>query len=864
MRSHPPWISSSHLCGLREWIIMQKISKRGIIKFATLITLVIIVASVMGVLFPGHPAEMKTIAMPASLLSTNPVNTALNVTIGRVAYITQPTEWLYNAQSSVPVSFVNPTSSWTLNNSGYLFMVNNTTGTTAPTPEVVNFPVASDLGSTVSYIFTDSRVAVNGTGENAYIVVSESAQTGTPSTTSNTLSTSAGAAQNMIFIEISNYAVTVGYYASILGGNGKYYQNFTSYSFSTVTLMPLWFYDFYINIQSTGTYVSIVNATGTVIATSPQLSPVLEGNLSKVAYISYVHAPSASTSGDMLILDYAYLVDHNVAPASPVLSGAMAGLPSIIAPFDPNATAANYTTNPNATHSYPSVNMSTSDFASVTPSSSNAAQTSSLINPTYLPQASATTIYAQNQTTELRTTAENATTITASLYVTTWTPEGINNAIVTYLQDYIGSRIGVMPSQISIISYLITDIGFDMNFSSSTATMIQNYIYNSAPGIMQADGISLVNASTGAVAAGADIGMFMNLATGEVAYPEIQGNEIINPLTGAIYYSPEMAGFPVGSTIMGGAIYVPGQYQFYGFAADGAPIFAAGWNPFSGLTGAAQAVANFFHGGASTVANAIGPVVKPVTQYVEHVNSATGGSINKFTSDLSKAVGSVMPFLGGAATDISKSVGGTLSNVLGGVGSGLASIRNSVAGALATGATDIKNTIYHIGSTIRNGLVSVPDAVWNTAGKIRSDIGAVISPITTTLKNLPGKFTNAAVSIANAVKNGLVSIPTSIVNAGKNILNTVGNSLQSAATGVATWVGNAFGQMTSGFMNSTTGKLASSIKSSVLSFFAGLSSTLGHYIVPILIGGVLIILLIAFVVIHDRKHHRKHEHRRRR
>ena len=322
-----------------------------------MITLVIIVASVMGVLFPGHPAELKTIAMPASLLNTNPVNTQLNITIGRVAYITQPTEWLYNAQSSVPVSFVNPTSSWTLNNSGYLFMVNNSTSATAPSPEVANFPVASDLGSTISYIFVDSRVAVNGTGETAYLVVSESAQTGAPSTTANTLSTSAGAAQNVIFVEISNYAVSVGYYASVLGGNGKYYQNYTSYSFSGLTLMALWFYDFYINMQPTGTYVSIVNATGTVIATSPQLSPVLEGNLSKVAYISYIHAPAASTSGDMLILDYAYLVDHNVAPVSPVLSGAMAGLPSIIAPFDPNATAANYTTNPNATNSYPSVNM---------------------------------------------------------------------------------------------------------------------------------------------------------------------------------------------------------------------------------------------------------------------------------------------------------------------------------------------------------------------------------------------------------------------------------------------------------------------------------------------------------------------------
>jgi len=847
---------------------MQKISKKGVIRLATLVVLTIVIASSAGVLFPGHTAEMKTIATPAAFLSTAPLTTNLNVTVGRVAYITQPTEWLYNAQSSVPVSFVSPTSSWTLNNSGYLFMVNNTTSTTAPTPEVANFPVSNDLGSTVSYIFTDSRLAVNGTGETAYIVISESAQTGVPSTTSNTSSTSAGAAQNMIFIEINNYAVTVGYYASKLV-NGKYYQNYTSYPFSGITLMPLWFYDFYVNIQSTGTYVSIMNATGSLIATT-QLSPspVLDGNLSKVAYISYVHAPAISSSGDMLILDYAYLVDHNVQPASAVLSGAMVNMPSIVAPFDPNSTAANYTTNPNATNSYTSVNMSTSDFTSVTPSSSNATQTSSLINPTYLPQANATTIYAQNQTTELRTTAENATTITASLYVTTWTPQGINNAIVSYLQNYIGSKIGVMPSQISIISYLVTDIGFDMNFSSSTATMIQDYIYNSAPGIMQADGISLVNTTTGAVAAGADIGMFMNPATGVVAYPEIQGNEIINPLTGAIYYSPQLAGFPVGSTVMQGTIYVPGQYQFYGFAADGAPIFAAGWNPFASLSGAAAAVSNFFHGAVSTVNNAIHhPTHTPVTQYVEHAPQLIGhmsyNPITKFTNDLSKAVGGVIPFLGGAATDISKSIGGTLSHVLGGVGSGLASIRNTVAGALATGVTNVKNTIYHIGSTIHNDLMTIPDGVWNTLGKIRSDIGAVISPITTTLRNLPGKFGGVLTSIGNGIKNGIIGIGSAISNAGKDILNTVGNSIQKAFNGALNWAANAFGQMLSNILNKTLSKFMSSLSQSVMSFFVGIASTIGHYIIPIVIGGTIIVLLIAFLVIHERgKKHHRHYHRR--
>jgi len=836
---------------------------------AALSILIVVAMGLVSGFFPGHGSEIKAISMPADLLNTNPVNTQLNVTIGRVSYITQPTEWLYSANSPQPASWVNPTSSWTVNNSGYLFMVNNATSSTAPSPEVVNFPVASALGSTVSYIFTDSRIALNGTGETAYIVISESAQTGVPSTTANTLASSAGSSQNIIFVSMSyssgTYAVSVGYYAWVLGGNGKGYENYTSYSFSA-TLQPLWFYDIYINIQPSGTTVSIVNATGSLIATSSTLSPVLAGNLTKVAYISYVHAPAASTSGDMLILDYAYLVDHNVYATS--TAGAMIDLPSIVAPFDPGNANANYTMNPNSTHSFVSVNMSSNNFYTITPSSSNATKTSSLINPVYLPPSGATTVYAQNQTTALRTTSENNVTVTASLYITTWTPQGINNAIISFLQNYIASKIGVMPSQVTIISYLITDIGFDMNFAPSTAQMIQNYIYNSAPGIMASDWVSLVNTTTGAVAAGAYIGYFMDLQTGAVAQPIIKGNLIINPFTGAVYNSPMAAGFPVGSEIMNGAIFVPGQYQFYGFASDGTPIFAAGWNPFSGVTGAAQAVQNFFQAAQNTVSNAIGTVSNAAGTVTTYVEKATNpANIQKFTTDLAKATSSVMPFLGGVATDLSKSIGGTLSNTLSNVQNGLASVKNSVVGALATGVTDIKNTIYHIGSTIQNlpstiqsNLKAGANYVWNTLGKAGSAIGSVISPITTAVKNLPGNFANGVTSIANAAKNGLISLGTSITNAGKNVLNTVGNSLQSAATGVATWLGNAYGQMTAGFINATTGKLAASITTPVLSFFAGLSTTIGHYIIPIIIGGGLIIVLIAFIVIYDRrKHHRHHK-----
>ena len=821
--------------------------------------IVLIAAGMAGVLFPGHGEEIGTVKLPASFLNAAPLSTELNVTVGRVAYITQPTEWLFSKISPQSMSIVNRASTWTLNNSGYFFMVNNSTTATAPSPQIANFNLANSIGSTVSYAFFDSRVAFNGTGDTGYVVASEAAQTAVPAGSANNVqATSAGAAVNQVDVQFSEssgaWTVTVGYYAWAMGGNSKAYENYTTTAISGVSIQPEWFYDIYINIQAAGTVVSVVNSTGTVLGYTSSLPAVAGGNISKIAYLSYETAPAASTSGDMFILDYAYYVNHNIGPASAPLAGAMSGIDSMdIAPFDPNATAANYTESPNATNSYTSVNMSTSDFTSVTPSSSNATMTSSLINASYLPGSSASTIYAGNQTAALRTTPESATTISASLYVTTWTPQGIQSAIQTYLQDYIGNKIGVIPSQITVVSYLIDNIGFDMNFSSSTASMIQDYIYNSAPGIMQSDGISLVNSTTGAVAAGADIGDFMSIASGIIAQPVINGNEIMNPLTGAIYYTPEQAGFPIGSSIMNGAISVPGQYQFYGFAADGSPMFAAGWNPFAGLTGAASAVSNFFHGAASTVNNAIGHVANAVSPYIEKLSGLTttppSSITSKFTSDLSNAVGHVMPFLGGAATDISKSIGGTLFHAMTGVGSGLASIRNSVTGALATGATNVKNTIYHIGSTIRNSAGAFGQTVWNGLGKARSVVGSVISPLTTGIKNLPGLLSGGM---------------KSLISDGRNALNTVGNSLAKTVSGVSAWAGNVFGQMTNGFMNSTVGAFVRASTTPALSFFAGLTSTLGHYLIPILIGGFVIILLIAFVVIHDRnKRHHHGNHRKR-
>ncbi len=846
--------------------------------FGIVVIVALIAIGFSAIAFPSHPEQIGTYKMPASILNTNPVNTELNVTVSRVAYITQPTEWLFSKISPQPMNIVNPTSTWTLNNSGYFMMIANSTGTTAPNPEIVNFNLASSVGSTVSYAFFDSRVALNGTGETAYIVVSESSQSAVPGGASNNvLATSAGAAVNQIDVQFTEssgtWTVNVGYYAWVMGANGKAYENYTSTSISGVSLQPLWFYDVYINIQSTGTVVSVVNSTGSLLGSTSSLAAVADGNLTKLTYLSYETAPAASTSGDMFILDYAYYVNHNVYSNTAAIAGAMIDLPSAVAPFDPGNSQANYTTAPNSTASTINTNVSTNDFAGgIVASGTHAGMTSSLLNTNYLPSQNQSTIYAANATTAIRATNETTTTISASLYITTWTPEGIQSALISYLQNYIGQRIGVMPSQITIISYLVTDVGIDMKWDNSTANTIRNFLYNSIPGIMQSSGYALVNTTTNAIVAGAGIGGFYYYGT--IAYPAIIDGKIYSPY-GVVYDSPQAAGFPVGSEIINGQIFVPGQYAFYGFAADGAPIFASGWNPFGSLTGAAAAVSNFFHAASNTVQNAIQSTSSSVTNYVIKPINTLAKPLTTFWQNVTRTAASVVPILGTAATNLKQYISGTFSSGLTTVSSALGSFRNTVLGALATGVNDVKNTIFHIGSTmvqLPNFIGSISQRtfgyVWNTLGQIRSDIGAVISPLTTSIKNLPGTIWNGIKNGATSIANAAGSALNTVLNAGKGIVDTVGHSIASAATGLAAWAGNVYGQMSNSFINASMGEIAKNAQNSVFSFTAGLSSTIGHYIIPLVIGGGIILIIIALFYLHSHKHHRNYRtyksHRRHR
>ncbi len=821
-----------------------------------MIVVALFIATAGAALFGTHEKAGPVYGSIKLPFQSNPWTTELNVSISRVAYITQPAQWQFNAANHSVKQAYKDSTAWVTNNSGYQFFVWNSTTSTAPAAASLNFNTSTYMG-TVKYAFLDSRFSVNGTGTTAYIEMSEGAQTVAPAgATNNALNSAATAANNVIVITLtehnaSTYVPSIGYYAE----NAKGYQNWTTVTLST-NVSSLQFYDFMINAQPGGTVVSVMNGTGTIVDTSATLYPVLDGNLSKVSYVSYVIAGAASTAGDMGILNYAYLVDQNsvVYSSSVATAGVASALTESIAPFDPGASQGNFTQQPNATNTYSSTAMSSSDFTSIVNSSSNASRSSSLINPAYLPAANQTQVLSTQALTSLRTNSSIPSTITANLYLTSWTQKSINASITTFLQGYIGAKISVPANDIFIISYLIDAKSFNTNFSSSTMTQVGDYIYNAAPGILQSNHLSLVNSQTGAISAGAAIGDFWT-PHGPIA-PEIIGMGMVrNTYTGAVFSSAIAAGFPSGSYVSASSIVVPGQAPFYGFAADGAPIFGASFNPF-GLSGAASAVGSFFQSGASAISNAVKPVSSSLAQVYtikQSAGNAIGSDLKSFSTDISHATNAVMPFLGGVEGQVSTSVGGTISHTLTGVSQGLASFRSGAAGAIAAGVNSIHQQIYSLGTTMAHVGQNVTHGVYTTAKSFTADANAVISPIVTTLKNLPGAINATAWSAAKSMGSDAQSILSfagklggGIMTAGQNALDAVGNSMGKLANGSANWVSNAFGAI-------------GHAVTSPFSFLGSLASSITHILLYVAIGGVVIVLLIVglYVFTHNDKHRRK-------
>ena len=792
---------------------------------------------------------------------SNPLSQQLEIQFARVSYIDQPTQ--FNTSGFGGASLAS-NGSFVTNSSGYgILQFNSTTGNNG----IAVYPLGAFLGANVSYAFVNQRVALNGTGTTWTLELSEDKTNTAPPGSGNVSNSAAGSGQNALWLQATyssgNYSFSVNDWEEKPGG----FQTLTTVSFpSNDELPPLQFFEVYVYAQKLQTIVSLVNTTNAQVIGSETIHPVLDGNLSKIGYLSDVLSMASGTDAAM-ILDTTYFVDHNAFVGAPGAQGATSVRPLVAgtftsvraAPFDPAvATNANYTHGADGLNSYSNVNASLSAFSSVLNSSNPASETSSALDTGLLLNGttSSTVAFANQSLTTLRAVSENSgVQATSTLYLTTWSPQTIQSQIHSFLTSYISARTGVAAADVEIQGYLISNVTVQTTFSSQAATTIHDYLASAIPGLLAAHNLALVNQTTGAIDAGADIGEFMDLATGAV-YAGRTGatGGVFDPVTHHWYSSAEAAGFPSGSGVsLSGAIYVPGQADFLGWTATGTPEFGPGGcfivclpSVGSSLSGAASAVSNFFGGAASSVSNAVGTVSSTVTndviKPVAGSTSSLGSDFSGFANDVSKAASNVMPFFGGTLQNVGSSVTGTITHGLSSISGSIASAASGAAGAILSGVNSVGNTIWHLGGAAGSAIASGANAVVNTLGKAVNTAGAVLSPFFSSVANLPGTIYNAA---ATAGK-GLWSLGSGIASAGMSALDSVGHTIEQGLGGAWSSITNAFGSLGSDIVNGLSG-LFSALNP--FNWLSGLGGSISQLLTVIIIVVVVIVAVLAIVLV---------------
>jgi hypothetical protein len=844
---------------------------------------VMVVAGITVAYTSGHSGpELKPVmasSAVSSALAEN-VTSQMNFSFARLAYTNQPPEFMFSGTAGYGTeAFTTQTGEWLVNNSGYQIMNFNSTSSSVA---LATFNVGNSLGSNVSYFYNDQRVAFNGSST-SYIYVGETALTGAPAA-DNVAKASAGASQNNVYLAITYYTnkqvynVTAFYYESTDSGA---YQNQTSTQL-TAQLSPLVFYDFSLNfVPSTGLQISVENANGSLVNQTTITTVTLAKNISKIVDLQY-----GLTGTGAIITDYGYIVDHNVynTPASAVLmAGALApnsGIQASFGQLDPGVTSTSKTYSMNQTV-FGNVNASEQDFVNVTVSGSNSSINAQSINTTLLTNNSSTEATAANTITDIRAANETVTASGSGTFVvTTYSASSIQTQISNFLQDYVSAKTGYLSGQITIISYLITDISFDYSFGASTLTSMQDYIDSMIPGMLTTNGLALVNTTTGGIMAGYAAGSFYDFLTGSAVSAVLGANGIENPATGVWYSDVALAGFPTGSYIANPAstaasIVVPGNIQFYGFTASGYPVMGAGWNPFTSLSAAGTAVSSFFKSASSTIGNAVdkiastadNAVIKPVSTAVTSFPTA----LTAFRTDVSNAVSKAFPVIGGTIGNVSKAVSGTLSSISKGgqktlstIDSSLQSVKSGVVGAALTGTSDVRTAIYNLGTDVKSGLGSATGTaaktlkqqinmdpvhlVSNTVGALVNDTNAVLSPIFTSIKNLGGSVAAGIAGAKTSIVNGLTGAGaaiSSVLGDGKNILDSVGTKITKSITGAVNVVKTASGNIGQSVM-STAGKIKDFFGNSIHTIVSWFGKA--GYVLEIVGITVVVVLVIGLLI----------------
>ena len=803
---------------------------------------------------------------------SNPITNTLNVSFSRVAYLSQPTQW--NTTGLTNATLTSSGTPWWDNSTSYGtdYGIAQFNASAAAKFATADYHVGGSLGVNVSYVFVDQRFAVNGTVATFGAGISESklAGNGFPAT-GNVTNAAAGTAQNAIWLTATNatgdvYSVTVYDWEEKPGG----FQTVTGYPLApAIPLQPLEFYELYIYAQPLQTVVSIVNTTdGAVLGSTAAMHPVLDKNLTSTAYLSDEIYSGGTT--DAMILDTSWLVDHNTYTNEPGAVISRGGLAPMVVgdavargvdPFDPSSVSTySPPINPSSTASFSNTQVKLQDFPTVENSSTQDMLTSSEINASNLIPVNGigsgikdfngsvpSTVDAAHALTTIRAGPEDTSdSSSVSLYTTTWTNGQISGGIHSFLQSYISAQTGIPAADVVIPSFFINDVSVDTTFSDQAASTIHDYLAGSIPSYLSDSNLALVNSTTGAIEAGADIGSFMDMTTGAIFPARVHTNalglqSVYDPVTRQTYPSAVAAGFPVGSTItMGGSIFVPGQLQFLGWNAQGQPEFGGCFivcvsNPFAGLSGAGQAVSNFLGSASSTVSNSLSSIPKTVdSAVIKPVSSTVSSDLAHFGSDLSKGISQVMPAIGGTLSDISSNIGGTLSHTISGVSSGIASVTSATAGAILGGAKTLGTTMYHVGA-------AAGSAVATAAGDVAKGMSIVGSTVGKTLSTAAGVVSNTFLSAGN-------------------VLAKAGSEALSAVQGALSSVGSTLSKIGSSILDAI--ELPFKALGSLFSFPAALSSGVGALLEYVIIGavvGVVVLLLLYFVVFRRRRGVKGHE-----
>ncbi len=820
------------------------------------IVLVLVIISGLSLALNSH-AKSELIPISGATIVPTGVSNTLNITFSDVTYSTVPPAFeVSRGNYNVNATWVNPgATSVNVTNATYLVM--QSTSSTATLAQV-QYDLAN-YNKNASYFFMETKIAANLTGLTGIsLVLSQSGVS----------SYLASAVNGTVVINIPS--------TGILSGTVKEAGTSTTLSSTgSVTISALQMYDLSVYVYkdtstSDSITIGLINpVNGAVLGTLT--STGLTGlNFSKLNYTTFQFE---GTTGSALILDWAYFVFSGSSSASvspsvmPEIAGATSNVVmndlSSIAPFDPSAVSnASYKQNPNATYVHTNTAVGDKDFNLSASVLSN--DTASQLSIGAYNAKSEATFGVGNQTAANSTTMvanltvnkENTNSFTADVHISTFNSTGIQTAVMSFLKNYTAnlatSNTGIAYSykNMTIISYMISNIQTVTNLSASDAAAVRNYFDNAFPSLLSENNLSLVDTNTSAIVAGAFAGDFYY--QGMAYVPEIWGSTIVNPVNGQKFANLSDAGFAAGAYISGGAVIVP-QLTILGWAS-GTPIFASGFSfgsLFSGLTSAGASVENYLGNGVSSVVhNTIGAVshtvsnyvVKPITSATSSVSNAISKDINGFGRDELNVVSKVMPTLGTTANNVEKTVKGAIGPISGAVSdlsSSLASAKNGIVTAIAAGASGVRSNIYSLGTQIKSGVQGIE----NTLGNDVSTTDGVLSSMFTAVKSLPGKISSGLSSVASTLKNSTLSA-----------LDTVGNTIEKTASGAYKEVTNTFGSISSRITN-TVGSLTSGLKnafSAITAFGAKLGFVLeivGITIVVVVIVG----LVLYFGVLSRRK-----------